>query len=508
MGPGKGMQPIEMPHRSKVGWGSGVMLESEPDLLEDSYGSTATGGVEIEDFILALAEVKPPEEQKVLEHELIPEGEAKLEFEESEAANDPLSIYLCQISRAPLLTAEEEKMLARNKEEKDCLNQIIEECSRELSRPPTPTEVIVALREQLERSLPLLQGVESELGLTSGATLAERISNPQLRAALDRKLDEGLVGSLSRKMGKSRDTMEQCLKDLSLTTSLLPPELLSIVGGRPASEASNFLCSLEYPDILASFEDECGRHLENIKVRGRMAEERLVEANLRLVVSVAKKYVDRGVPFPDLIQEGNIGLLRAVEKFDYRRGYKFSTYATWWIRQSITRAIADQARTIRIPVHIVETITRLYRVRQRLAQEYGRAPTIEEISERIEMPPEKIKNILRMCEEPVSLETPMGEEKDAHLGDFIEDRKIMSPVDTASYELMKEQIGDVLDTLTPREQRVVRLRFGLEDGRSRTLEEVSKEFKVTRERVRQIEAKALQKLRHPTRSTRLKDYLE
>ena len=246
-------------------------------------------------------------------------------------------------SRVPLLTAEEEKELARNKEEKDYINEIIEECSCKLARPPSPTEVIVALLERLERSFPLLEGVESELGLTVRATLAERISDPQLRAALDRELDEQFIGNLSRKMGKSRDTVEQSLKDLSLSSSLLPPELLSIIGERSATELSNFLRSPDFPDVLESFEDEYSRYLESIKLRGRMAEERLVEANFRLVVSVAKKYVERGMSFLDLIQEGNIGLLRAVEKFDYRRAYKFSTCATWWIRQSISRAIADQA---------------------------------------------------------------------------------------------------------------------------------------------------------------------
>ena len=310
------------------------------------------------------------------------------------------------------------------------------------------------------------------------------------------------------------DPVRMYLKEIGKVPLLSAEEEIELAknmeAGAVAKEKIAILKSREEKateEELAEIKEEI-KNLQKDLDAGDEAKKRLAEANLRLVVSIAKRYVGRGMLFLDLIQEGNLGLIKAVEKFDYRKGYKFSTYATWWIRQAITRAIADQARTIRIPVHMVETINKLIRVSRQLLQELGREPSPEEIAADMNMPVERVREILKISQEPVSLETPIGEEEDSHLGDFIQDDNVPVPADAAAFTLLKEQLEEVLGTLTEREQKVLTLRFGLEDGRARTLEEVGKEFNVTRERIRQIEAKALRKLRHPSRSRKLKDYLE
>ena len=319
------------------------------------------------------------------------------------------------------------------------------------------------------------------------------------------KTDESAEGEDELLMFSDEDDMDVNEEEIDLRNiDLTVPEGVSL-----EDPVRMYLKEIgKVPLLTAEEEIELSKQMEIGGETGKMARQRLAEANLRLVVSIAKRYVGRGMLFLDLIQEGNLGLIKAVEKYDYHKGFKFSTYATWWIRQAITRAIADQARTIRIPVHMVETINKLIRISRQLLQEYGREPTPEEIAKEMGISESKVREIIKIAQEPVSLETPIGEEEDSHLGDFIPDDDAPAPAEAASFALMKEQLMDVLDTLTPREEKVLRLRFGLDDGHQRTLEEVGKEFNVTRERIRQIEAKALRKLRHPSRSKKLRDYLD
>ncbi|MFO7773698.1 MAG: sigma-70 family RNA polymerase sigma factor [Dehalococcoidia bacterium] len=441
--------------------------------------------------------------------ELIPEAPAASLPTEVEPGEDALHLYMLRSRGTPLLSAREEALLGSKIEEGKFLSQVEQRWVNRQGEAPSPTDLLFTLTKDLVQMERLFKAVCHYLGLETTSSIRKRFEHPALREAIDWQIDSGLMDAMTMATGSSATEVEQQLVHLSVKSRLIPWDLITEAGRENTiTEFEKILASPQSRERLSNRYGDLSAHFERIREESQEATDRLIQGNLRLVVFLAKKNLGKGMPLLDLIQEGNIGLIRAVERFDYRKGYRFSTYASWWIRQAVLRAVTDQARTVRLPMHMVETLTRLHKARERLSQEYGRLPTTEELADDLSVSSEKIDELAEAgSTEPISLETPVGEEE-TQIRHFIADQEAPSPEEQATHDLLREQLKGVLDSLPKRERDVIKLRFGLRDGRSRTLEELGRQLGLTRERIRQIEHKALAKLRHPSRSRKLKDYLE